>query len=276
MLLQAPFGRSGVETVTRERRDRGPDVPPERLQVRILEDRIGQEDFARLEAGDLGRQARCVRLGERETAGRDVDGGEPVGPGRVGGAPAGDGEEEIGPARIEQAILGDGAGRDEPHHIAADDGFRAALPRLGRIFRLLADRHPVAERDEALEIVVGALDRHAAHRDILPEMLAALGQDDAERPARDFRIREEQLIEIAHPVEQEAVRMGGLDLDILHHHRRGALVLGRSRRGGRVRFEGFGRLKGRARGRHRAGPYQRRAAVSSASHRPAKRRVDKS
>ena len=61
-------------------------------------------------------------------------------------------------------------------------------------------------------------------------MLAALGEHDAERARGDFGVVEEQLVEIAHPVEQEAIRIGGLDLDILLHHRRrpaGALA-GRS------------------------------------------------
>ena len=53
--------------------------------------------------------------------------------------------------------------------------------RLGRVFELLADRDAVAERDQAVQIFVGALDRHAAHRDVAAEMLAALGQHDAER-----------------------------------------------------------------------------------------------
>ena len=95
---------------------------------------------------------------------------------------------------------------------------------------MLADRDAMAERDQALEIIVGALDRHAAHADVLALVLAAPGQDDAERAARDLRVLEEQLVEIAHPVEQQAIRIGGLDLEILRHHRREALGL--RRRGG--------------------------------------------
>ncbi len=74
-------------------------------------------------------------------------------------------------------------------------------------------------RDEALQIIVGALDRHAAHGNVLAEVLAALGQHDAERAAGDLRVLEEQLVEIAHPIEQQAIRIGGLDLQILRHHR---------------------------------------------------------
>ena len=51
-------------------------------------------------------------------------------------------------------------------------------------------------------------------------MLAALGEHDAERAARDLGILEEQFVEIAHPVEQQTVRIGGLDLQVLHHDRR--------------------------------------------------------
>ena len=54
------------------------------------------------------------------------------------------------------------------------------------------------------------------------EMLAALGQHDAERARGDLGVLEEHLVEIAHPVEQQAVRIGGLDLDVLLHHRRDA------------------------------------------------------
>ena len=64
-------------------------------------------------------------------------------------------------------------------------------------------------------------------------MLAAFGQHDAERAGGDFGVLEEQFVEIAHPVEQQAIRIGGLDLDILLHHRRGA---GRAL-GGRAGFE---------------------------------------
>ena len=92
-----------------------------------------------------------------------------------------------------------------------------------------------------VQILIGALDRHAAHRNVLAEMLSALGQHDAECTARDFGIPEKQLVEIAHPVEQEAVRIGGFDLDVLLHHRRDAAVVGRGagvRRSGARGFHG--------------------------------------
>jgi malate dehydrogenase (oxaloacetate-decarboxylating)(NADP+) len=69
------------------------------------------------------------------------------------------------------------------------------------------------------------MDRHAAHRDVLALMLAALGQRDAERAAGDFRVLEEQLVEIAHAVEQQRIGIGRLDLDELLHGRPGKLEI---------------------------------------------------
>ena len=65
-------------------------------------------------------------------------------------------------------------------------------------------------------------------------MLAALGQHDAERARGDFGVLEEQLVEIAHPVEQQQAGIGGLDLKVLFHHRRDA----RRRLRGRVAVSG--------------------------------------
>ena len=130
-----------------------------------------------------------------------------------------DAEQIIVAPRVEQRVFGERAGGDQAHHVAPHHALGAALLRLGRVLELLADRDAVAERDQAVQIFVGALDRHAAHRDVGAQMLAALGQHDAERARGDFGVLEEQFVEIAHPVEQQAVRIGGLDLDVLLHHR---------------------------------------------------------
>jgi hypothetical protein len=194
-------------------------------------DRLGQHDLARVEAGDLGGKAVAVGLAEEKAPGRDVDGGKAVGGSAVGEPPPRHRHQEVGAGGIEEVVLGDGAGRHEPHHVAAYDRLVAALARLGRVLALLAYGHAMAEGDQALEIVVGALDRHAAHGDVGALVLAALGQNDAERPAGGLRVFQEQFVEIPHPVEQEAVRIGGLDLQVLRHHGRDASdFLGRFRR----------------------------------------------
>src|SRR5215471_8944956 len=82
---------------------------------------------------------------------------------------------------IEQRVLGERAGRDHANDVTPHHALAAALLRLRGILELLTDRHTMAKRDEAVEILVGAVDRHAAHRDIAAEMLAAFGEHDAER-----------------------------------------------------------------------------------------------
>ncbi len=78
------------------------------------------------------------------------------------------------------------------------------------------------------------MDGHPAHGDVLAQMLAALGEHDAERFGRGDGVLEEQLVEVAHPVEEQAVGIGGLDLKELRHRgrdarrRRGVLWGGRS------------------------------------------------
>ena len=71
----------------------------------------------------------------------------------------------------------------------------------------------MAERDQLLEVVLRGVDGHAAHRDVVALVLAALGEDDAERLAGDLGVLEEHLVEIAHPVEQQIARIDRLDLE---------------------------------------------------------------
>ena len=104
--------------------------------------------------------------------------------------------------------------------IVPDNRFRAAFLGLCRVLGLLADGDPEAKADELLQIVVGGMNRHAAHRNVAAEMLAALGERDRQGAGRLDGVIEEQLVEIAHPVEQQEIGVCGLDLDILLHHRR--------------------------------------------------------
>ena len=92
-----------------------------------------------------------------------------------------------------------------------------------------------------MKVIVRPLHRDAAHGDVLAVVLAALGEHDAERPGRDLGVLQEQLVEITHPVEQQAIRVPGLDAEILRHH-------GRHGRRRRHRY-GNGRVLGVRRGR---------------------------
>lgn len=59
--------------------------------------------------------------------------------------------------------------------------------------------------------------RHAAHRDRLAIMFAALGQRDIQRPGGFGGILEEQFVEIPHAIEQQAIGIRRLDAQILSH-----------------------------------------------------------
>ena len=201
-----------------------PDHRQPALDLGLAQGLVRPDRLARRQPHDLAGEVGRRRAADLELAGRDVERG------KRGAAPRQrmQGGQIVPLPGVEQRILGERAGRDQPHHVASNHGLGAALAGLGRILELLADRHPVALPDQPLQVVVGAHHRHAAHRDVLAEMLAALGQHDAERGRGNHRVLEEQLVEVAHPVPQDAVRIGGLDLEILRHRRRRA----RARRGG--------------------------------------------
>ncbi len=193
-----------------------------RRKLGVAVERVGDDDLGGLEPRDLGGKPHAVAFGDAELAGRDIDPAERKARVGVVGRNAGahHGEEIVVAPRVEQRVLGQGAGGDEADDVPPHDALAAALLGLGRVFELFADRDAMTLRDQAVQIFVGAVHRHAAHRDVLAEVLAALGQHDAERTARDLGILEEQLVEVAHPVEQQAARIGGLDLEVLLHDRR--------------------------------------------------------
>src|SRR5262249_7187776 len=154
--------------------------------------RVGDDDLGGFEPGDLGGEAGAIAFGDTEFAGGDVDPGQrKSGIGAVlRGAGANHGEQVVVAPGVEQRVLGQRAGGHQADDVPPHDALAAALFRLGRVFELFADRDAVALRDQTVQVFVGAVHRDAAHRDVLTEVLATLGQDDAERPAGDFRVLE--------------------------------------------------------------------------------------
>ncbi len=233
----ATFSRRAVAAVTRERRSGNAHLAGDLREQGFVIDGLRRHDLARLQARDFCGEAHLVGLAECNRAGRQIERGEPV---QLASAQAHllDGDKETSATGLQQPFLGDRSGCDQPNDIALDDRLRSPLFRRGRVFQLLAHSDAVAESDQPVEVVVGALDGHPAHADVLAVVLAALREDNAERPARDFRVVEEQLVEIAHPVEQQATGIDGLDLQILRHHRRDARAgLGIRAAGGVHRLE---------------------------------------
>ncbi|MCY1236360.1 hypothetical protein D9M72_490110 [compost metagenome] len=184
-----------------------------------MKHRIGKDQFARLDAQDIGEQTAFGGLGQPEDASGDIDPGKRVS-GFGAALDARQRHQIVGFRRRQQFLFGDRARRHQAHDVAAHHRFAAALLGLRRVFDLLADCDAEAEADQLLQIIVGGMHRHAAHRNFLSHVLAALRQRDAERARRFDRVLEEQLVEVAHAVEQQRIRVVRLDLDELFHHRR--------------------------------------------------------
>ena len=122
---------------------------------------------------------------------------------------------------FEQRLLGQRPGSDQPDDGALDQRLGPArLARLGGAFDLLGDGDAVPGADQPGEIGFGGMDRDAAHRHRLAAVRAALGQRDVERRRGRLGVVEEQLEEVAHPVEQQRVAGLRLEAMILRHHRR--------------------------------------------------------
>ena len=126
--------------------------------------------------------------------------------------------------RIQQGILGQCAGGDQTHDLAFHNGLIATLFRLGRAFHLFTDGNTKPFADQRQEIAFCRMMRDTAHRDVVTVMLAAFGQRDVQRLGGGNSIVKEHLVEIAHPVEQERIRMLRLDLQILRHHGRDGVL----------------------------------------------------
>ncbi len=248
LLLQARFAGEAVEVSRRYRRCRCAGKLDPRFEASVGKERIGKDHLAGAETHELSRQVRSLHLSHLELARRDVERGERHGSvsERTGAARRSCGTKDCGQIvaslGIEKRVLGQGSRRDEAHHVAAHHRFGAALPRFGGILELLGDGHAKADLDKALQILVRAMDRHPAHGDVLPQMFAPLGEHDAKRCGGGNGILEEQLVEIAHAIPEQAVGVRCLNLKVLGHRRTGLTL----RRGLLVHC---GLLRGRGGGR---------------------------
>ena len=206
---------------------------------------VREDELARLEARKRARERAGLDRLDMEVAGREVEPGKGGGPRRLG-----KGGEIIVPPRVEQAVLGERARCDDADHLAPHHRLAAAPPGLGRVLHLLAHGDPEALADQAREIGIGRVHRHAAHGDVLALVPAAFGEGDVERLRGLDRVLEEHLVEVAHAVEEETIRVRALDLEVLRHHGAG----GKRRRLGPRR--GGGCFAQRLRGGRQGAPHE--------------------
>ncbi len=114
----------------------------------------------------------------------------------------------------QQRGIGQRAGRDDAHDLALDGALRR-----GGIADLLADRDRFAHFHELRKILLDRVMRYAGHLDRRAGGGTALREGQVEQACGFLRVFEEQLVEVAHPVEDKRVGMVGLDAEVLLHHR---------------------------------------------------------
>ena len=209
-LAAGPLGleRAVLDGSARDRTLRLHRVREPRRQVRLAP---GQ-DLARAGRPDLVPQAveagGAVPLRREELARGGLQPGdaEGVGPGLEGHHVGRLGRSEGGGLELR-------AGRDDPDDLALDD----ALGRA-RVLHLLAQGHAEALADEAGDVGGGRVVGHPAHRDgVAVAVLGARGEGDLEGLGGHHRVLEEQLVEVAHPEEEERFRVLRLHPVVLLH-----------------------------------------------------------
>ena len=177
---------------------------------------LRDEHFGRIDAFDLVEESPRRALEDLELARRKLD------PREAGLAVAGDVDrgKVVRAGAAEEVVLGQRARGDDPDDTTLDQ----PLGLLG-VLDLLADRDLLAELDEAAQVAVDRPDRDTGHRDRIVALVAC-GERDLEQLGGALRVVEEQLVEVAHPEEQQRVRVPGLLGDVLGHRRGHAVDLG--------------------------------------------------
>jgi len=128
-------------------------------------------------------------------------------------------------AIVEQRRVGQRAGRHDAAHRALHRPLRRRW-----VADLLRDHNGFAELHEPCEVLLHRMERHTRHPDRPAGRLPARRQRDVEQPRRLLRIVEEQLVEVAHPVEEEGIGVLRLDAQVLLHHRGVARLIGAANR----------------------------------------------
>ena len=172
-------------------------------------DQLRRQHLRRLQPPEQRRKFRFNQHSCFKKAGGDIDprGTEPI-------LVPGQSHQQVRPPCLQQGLFRDRARRDDPDHFALDRQFpRACL----RVLHLLNDGNPKAAPDQAREVDFRSMVGNAAHRDRCSGMLAAVRQGDIESGGRGFGVGKEQLIEIAHPEEQQRVGLFGLGRKPLRH-----------------------------------------------------------
>ena len=121
---------------------------------------------------------------------------------------------------VKQRFFGQGSGGYQADNLTLNYRLAAAFFGFFGIFGLLADGNFIALTYQLGKVAFIGMKRHTAHRNVFTLNFAAFGQGNIQRFGCFERVIQKQLVKIAHPVEQQIVRILPLNLNILGHHRR--------------------------------------------------------
>ncbi len=111
-------------------------------------------------------------------------------------------DQQVVARGVKQRFVGERAGGHDARDLALD------RPLAGRrVADLLADGHRDAGAHQPREVALDRVVGHAGHRDRRAGRSAAAGQRDVEQRGGALRVVVEQLVEVAHAVEQQLVRV---------------------------------------------------------------------
>ena len=168
-----------------------------------------KEEFAWTDPREHIFKERGVALFDCEFAGGEFDGGHG---GARFGASTGDecGGNAVCSRVVEERFIDQRSWREDAGHSTLNHtlGF-------GRVLQLLADRDSVALLNQAAQVALNGVERNAGHR----LTAGAFGQSDAKRAVCGDGVFIKELIEVAHPEEQQAPRVLALDAVVLAHGR---------------------------------------------------------
>ncbi|MCY1421320.1 hypothetical protein D9M71_369710 [compost metagenome] len=125
-----------------------------------------------------------------------------------------DSGDQVVPALVEQRLVTHRPRRDDAYHLPLHRPFAG-----GRVADLLADHHRFAKLHQFCQVTLGGVVRNPAHRNRLASRLPAGRQGDVQQLGGLLRVFIEDLVEVAHAVEHQLVRVLVFQAPVLLHHR---------------------------------------------------------
>ncbi len=209
VLEQGLAGLVGREVPRGADRQDEPGMVAEGANPGGFEAQLRDQGLRRVEPSDLVAKLGAQDGGELELAGRELDPRQAELASRFD-----DGRQVVGGPGVEQLLVGQGARGDDPHDLAFDQ----PLGESG-VLNLLADRGALTGLNQPGQIRIERGVGKSGHRYRVRALVTGR-QRQAQQRGGAFGVLAEHLVEVAHPKQQQRVRVTRLELAILLHHRR--------------------------------------------------------